>query len=154
MSDYVDPYQDQTREQPQNLPQPYQSPAQYQQPGPAAHYPPPPQHQQQYQQQQQPPHYAQQQQGQQLQQPYPQPVQVAPRSPALGLIVSIFIPGVGSMMAGQTGKGIGILIGYLVGWLLTLVIIGFVVMPAFWIWGLVAAYMDAVAWNRAHGIVS
>jgi TM2 domain-containing membrane protein YozV len=143
MNDYVNPNPDQSRERPQNLPQPYQPPAQHQQPGPGSHYPP-----------QQPPHYAPQQQGQQLQQPYPQPVQVAPRSPALGLIVSIFIPGVGSMMAGQTGKGVGILIGYLVGWLLTLVIIGFVVMPAFWIWGLVAAYMDAVAWNRAHGIVS
>ena len=58
------------------------------------------------------------------------------------------------MMAGKTGKGIGIMIGYFVGWLLCLVLIGFIVMPAFWIWGIVAAYMDAVAWNRAHGIIS
>ena len=80
--------------------------------------------------------------------------QVAPRSPALGLIVSIFLPGVGSMMAGKTGKGIGILIGYMIGWLLCLVLIGFLIMPVFWIWGMVAAYGDAVAWNREHGIVS
>jgi TM2 domain-containing membrane protein YozV len=97
------------------------------------------------------------QQGGQVQ-PYgyqqPGPVRVAPRSPALGLIVSIFLPGVGSMMAGKTGKGIGILIGWLIGWLLCLVLIGFVIMPVFWIWGLVAAYTDAVGWNRDHGIIS
>ena len=107
----------------------------------------------QWQQPRTPPGYlSAQQQPYGYQQPYGQqyPVQVAPRSPALGLIVSFFLPGVGSMMAGKTGKGIGILIG----WLLCLVLVGFVVMPAFWIWGLVAAYRDAVAWNRAHGIVS
>jgi TM2 domain-containing membrane protein YozV len=99
----------------------------------------------------------------QYQQPYPQqypppgwqpPMQVAPRSPAVGLIVSFFLPGVGSMMAGKTRKGIGILVGYMVGWLLCLVLIGFIVMPIFWIWGMVAAYRDAVAWNREHGIIS
>jgi TM2 domain-containing membrane protein YozV len=152
MNDYVNPYQDQSYEQPQqygqprNLPQSYQPSAQYEQPGPDSQYTPP--------QPPPPPNYAPPPPQQQWQRPYQQPVQVAPRSPALGLIVSIFIPGVGSMMAGQTGKGVGILAGYLVGWLLCFVLIGFVVMPAFWIWGLVAAYMDAVAWNRAHGIIS
>lgn len=142
MNEYINPHQNQPSVhpqeggQPQNFPQPYQPSGQYQQPGQGWQYPPQP-----------PSPYT-------PQRPYPQPVQVAPRSPALGLIVSIFIPGVGSMMAGKTGKGIGILIGYFVGWLLCLVLIGFVVMPAFWIWGLVAAYTDAVAWNRAHGIIS
>lgn len=145
LNEYINPYQNQPYGQPQqggqpqNFPQPYQPSGQYQQPGQGWQYPP-----------QQPPHYAQQQ----WQQPYPQPMQVAPRSPALGLIVSFFLPGVGSMMAGKTGKGIGILIGYFVGWLLCLVLVGFLVMPAFWIWGMVAAYLDAVAWNRAHGIIS
>lgn len=106
MNDYPNPYQSQPYEQPQqygqpqNLPQSYQSPAQQQRQGPDSQYSPP-----------QPPPYA----PEQWHQPYPQSVQVAPRSPALGLIVSIFIPGVGSMMAGQTGKGIGILAGYLLG---------------------------------------
>lgn len=119
----------------------------------------------QWQGQQRPAQYAQPyppqgnwpQQGGQVQ-PYgyqqPGPAPVAPRSPALGLIVSIFLPGVGSMMAGKTGKGVGILIGWLIGWLLCLVLIGLVIMPVFWIWGMVAAYTDAVGWNRDHGIVS
>lgn len=131
MDEYTTPYS-----QPRNLPQPYQQG----QPGPDWR--------------QYPPSQASYGVPQPYQHPYPQPVQVAPRSPALGLIVSIFLPGVGSMMAGKTGKGIGILCGYLAGWLLTLVLLGFIVMPAFWIWGLVAAYTDAVSWNREHGIVS
>jgi len=129
MNEYTTPQQQQPL---QNLPQVYQQG----QPGPGW---------------QQPPSYGP---PQPWQQPYPQPVQVAPRSPALGLIVSFFLPGVGSMMAGRTGKGIGILCGYFVGWLLCFVFIGFIVMPAFWIWGLIAGYADAVDWNRAHGIVS
>lgn len=79
---------------------------------------------------------------------------VAPKSPAVGLLVSIFLPGVGSMMADRVGKGVGILIGYLVSYLLMFVLIGFIMVPAFWIWGLVAAYTDAQDWNREHGIIS
>lgn len=111
------------------------------QPVPQPHYPVRP-----YQPPAQPQPYA-------YRQPYPVQV-VAPRSPAAGLIVSFFLPGVGSMMAGKTGKGIGILIGYLIGCLLCIIVIGFIVAPVFWIWGLVAAYQDAVAWNRGHGIIS
>lgn len=80
--------------------------------------------------------------------------QVAPKSPALGLIVSVFLPGVGSMMAGRAGKGTGILAGYLAGCLLCLVVIGLVIAPVFWVWGLVAAHGDAVRWNAEHGIIS
>jgi len=120
---------EQTVYRPQQPEQPAQLPAQYQ-PQPYA----PPQHYQ-------PPQYGQ----------YPQ---VAPKSPAAGLIVSVFLPGVGSMMAGKTGKGIGILAGWLIGGLLCLAVVGFFIVPVFWIWGLVAGYQDAVAWNRAHGIVS
>ena len=119
------------------------TPPQWQQPAQPS-YPPAPQ-----QPQYQPQPYAQYPPPQ-----YQQYPQVAPKSAALGLIVSIFIPGVGSMMAGKVGEGIGILAGWLIGWFLCLVLIGFVIMPVFWIWGLVAAYQDAVKWNRDHGIVS
>lgn len=91
----------------------------------------------------------------QWRQPYPpRPMLVSPKSPALGLVVSFFFPGVGSMIAGKAGKGIGILIGYFIGLVLCFVLIGFIVAPAFWIWGMVAGYSDAVSWNRAHGILS
>lgn len=79
---------------------------------------------------------------------------VAPKNPALALIVSFFVPGVGTMMNGEVGKGVGILIGYVVSLVLTIVIIGIVGVLGFWIWGMVDAYTGAQRWNRAHGILS
>jgi len=87
-------------------------------------------------------------------QPGPLPYAVAPKSPVLALLVSFFIPGVGSMMNGEAGKGIGILIGYVVSWVLTFAIIGIPMLLGFWIWGMIDAYTGAQKWNFRHGIVS
>jgi TM2 domain-containing membrane protein YozV len=58
------------------------------------------------------------------------------------------------MINGEVGKGIGILVGYLVSWVLVLVLIGVVGMIGFWIWGMVDGYQGARKWNLAHGILS
>ncbi len=79
---------------------------------------------------------------------------VAPKNPALSLLVSFFIPGVGSMINGDTGRGVGILVGYLVSCVLIIVIIGIFGVIGFWIWGLVDAYQGAQRWNARHGILS
>ena len=86
--------------------------------------------------------------------PYPPGYQVAPKNPAISLLASFFIPGLGSMINGEAGKGIGILVGYLVSAVLVLVLIGIVGMLAFWIWGMVDAYQGAQKWNSRHGIIS
>jgi TM2 domain-containing membrane protein YozV len=90
------------------------------------------------------------------QQPYPQgyPTQVMPKNAGLALLISFFIPGVGSLYAGKTNTGVIILIGYIVSWVLTLVLIGIVGVFGFWIWGMIDAYQAAQAWNRARGIES
>jgi TM2 domain-containing membrane protein YozV len=94
------------------------------------------------------------------QQPYPPgyaapPVmQVVPKNAGIALLISFFIPGVGSLYAGKTNTGVIILIGYVISWVLTIVIIGFVGVFGFWVWGLVDAYQAAQAWNRARGIES
>lgn len=80
--------------------------------------------------------------------------QVAPKSPALALLVSFFIPGVGSMMNGEVGKGVGILIGFIVSLFLTVIVVGFFGMLGFWVWGMVDAHQGARSWNLRHGIVS
>ncbi len=79
---------------------------------------------------------------------------VAPRSPALGVLLSFFIPGLGSMVNGRPAKGILILITYVIGWVLTLVLIGVPILFGAWIWGMVDGYKAAQAWNRSHGIIS
>jgi TM2 domain-containing membrane protein YozV len=98
------------------------------------------------------------------QQPYQQPfqqgyagppvTQVVPKNAGIALLISFFVPGVGSLYAGKTNTGVIILIGYIVSWLLTVVIIGFVGVFGFWVWGMIDAYQAAEAWNRARGIVS
>jgi TM2 domain-containing membrane protein YozV len=84
----------------------------------------------------------------------PAQLQVVPKNPAVALIVSVFLPGVGSMISGQTAVGTVILIAYLLGWVLTLVLVGFVIVPAAWVFGLVHGYQSAQRWNRDHGFIS
>jgi|HubBroStandDraft_4_1064222.scaffolds.fasta_scaffold113559_2 TM2 domain-containing membrane protein YozV len=79
---------------------------------------------------------------------------VQPHSASLAVVASFFIPGLGSMLNEKVGKGIGILACYIVSVVLVLVLVGFIAVPAVWIWGMVAANNDAHKWNRAHGIMS
>jgi TM2 domain-containing membrane protein YozV len=94
------------------------------------------------------------------QRPYPPgyaagPVlQVVPKNAGVALLISFFLPGVGSMYAGKTSTGVIILIGYIISWVLTVVIIGFVGVFVFWIWGMINAFQSAQAWNRERGIES
>ena len=83
---------------------------------------------------------------------------VAPKSPAVSLIVSFFLPGVGSMINGDVGIGITILLLWLLAIFLDVTVFGLVVgVPlglAMFIWGLIDAYQGAQRWNRQHGIIS
>jgi len=79
---------------------------------------------------------------------------VAPKNPALHLIVSVFLPGVGSMMNGDVGKGVGILLGYIFSWVFFWLVVPLFIALGLWIWGLVDAYQGAQKWNQAHGIIS
>jgi TM2 domain-containing membrane protein YozV len=94
------------------------------------------------------------------QQPYPpgyaapSGLQVFPKNAGIALLISFFIPGVGSMYAGKTNTGVIILVGYVISWVLTIVIIGFAGIFGFWVWGLIDAYQAAQSWNRARGIES
>lgn len=79
---------------------------------------------------------------------------VAPRSAGIAVLASFFLPGLGSMINGKVGKGLLILGCYIVSAILCLFVVGFVLAPACWIWGMVAGAGDANRWNRANGILS
>lgn len=85
---------------------------------------------------------------------HPAQPEVVPKNPAVALIVSVFLPGVGSMISGQPAVGTVILVAYLLGWVLTLVLVGFLILLAAWVFGLVHAYQSAQRWNQAHGFTS
>lgn len=82
------------------------------------------------------------------------PQAVLPKNPALGVILSFFIPGLGSMVNGDATRGVIILVTYVVGWFLAFFLIGIPILVGAWIWGLVDGYLSAQRWNLAHGIVS
>lgn len=86
-------------------------------------------------------------------QPAPQ-LAVAPKNPALSVLLSMLIPGLGSMVNENAGVGVAILALNIVGLLLSLVLIGIPLVLGSWIYGLVDAYKSAQRWNRAHGILS
>ena len=46
--------------------------------------------------------------------------QVQPRSAALGVVASFFIPGLGSMLNDKVGKDVGILVCYFVSWIVAI----------------------------------
>jgi TM2 domain-containing membrane protein YozV len=79
---------------------------------------------------------------------------VAPKSPAVAVLLSLFFPGVGSLVSGSQTTGTIILIGWLVSIPLMFVCVGFFTYFGFWVWGLFDAYNAAQSWNRAHGILS
>jgi TM2 domain-containing membrane protein YozV len=79
---------------------------------------------------------------------------VAPKNPAISLLVSFFLPGVGSMVNGDSGTGVVILVLYLVGIATAVFLIGIPLAIGVWIWGLIDAYQGAQRWNRSHGIIS
>src|ERR1700733_4637470 len=97
-----------------------------------------PQFGQQYQQQGQQPGYP----VAPYQQPYPQGYpaggpQVVPKNPGIALLISFFLPGVGSLYAGKVTTGVVIIACYIVSWILTIILIGFVGVFGFWVWGMI-----------------
>jgi TM2 domain-containing membrane protein YozV len=85
---------------------------------------------------------------------YPVQQVVAPKNPAISLILSFFIPGLGTMVNGNVGRGVLILVLYVVGAVLSWLLIGIPLLVGAWIWGLVDGYTSAQRWNREHGIIS
>jgi heme A synthase len=58
------------------------------------------------------------------------------------------------MVSGAVARGVVILAVYVVGWLLTIVLIGIPIVFGAWVWGMIDGYRSAQQWNREHGIVS
>lgn len=85
-------------------------------------------------------------------QPYGQYPPAARKDPALMLVASLLVPGLGTMLGGRVGRGIGILGGYFVGLVLSVVLIGLPIMFGFWVWGMIDAYQGAKDHNARHGL--
>lgn len=81
---------------------------------------------------------------------------VGVKSMAATVILSIFIPGAGHMYTGAAGIGILILVLYIFGWLFSVLtlgfgaIIGWPLMIAMWLWGLIGSIQRCEKINRGQ----
>jgi len=65
------------------------------------------------------------------------------KNPSVAIVLSFFWPGLGQLYNGQIGKGIFFLIAAGAAALLMWVLIGFLLYPVVWIWGMVDANISA-----------
>lgn len=85
-------------------------------------------------------------------------IPVARKEPAIALLISLFFPGVGSMMNGDVGAGVGFLGLYIFGLVLVVclgwILIGLIGIPLMLLacgWSMYHAYQGAVDFNRRAG---
>lgn len=80
--------------------------------------------------------------------PGPQVVMIkAQKNPGVAAVLSFFWSGLGQIYNGEIGKGILLLIVYIVSCLLIWVVIGIITTPILWIYGMVDAYKTAERLN-------
>lgn len=87
--------------------------------------------------------------------PPSQPMTVVPRQSVLYVLASFFVPGLGSMLNGQTAKGVWFFVAAIISIpLIFLFGLGIITSLIVRVWACVAAHTDTQAWNRAHGFIS
>jgi TM2 domain-containing membrane protein YozV len=72
------------------------------------------------------------------------------RNPVASLLASLLLPGLGTIINGETGKGILILIVWITAWILVLFTVGVIIVPAVWIYAMYDAFRGARRYNVAH----
>jgi len=73
------------------------------------------------------------------------------RNPILAAILSIIVAGLGQIYNGQIGKGVVFIILQIINGALTVVLIGWILMPIVGLWATVDAYLTARRNNERQG---
>lgn len=73
------------------------------------------------------------------------------KNPGVAAVLSFFWSGLGQIYNGEIGKGVLLMVVYIVSWWLMLIVIGFITTPVLWIYGMVDAYKTAERLNAAGG---
>jgi TM2 domain-containing membrane protein YozV len=76
----------------------------------------------------------------------------AGKSAGLAAVLSFFWCGLGQVYNGQIGKGVVLILAYIVSLLLIFLLIGLITTPILWIWGMVDAYRTAEKLNEEVGL--
>ncbi len=76
------------------------------------------------------------------------------KNAGLAAVLSFLWTGLGQIYNGQIGKGILFMVAQFVNFWLLFVLIGFLTVPAFWIYGMVDAYRTAERINRGEVVTA
>lgn len=71
------------------------------------------------------------------------------KNPGLAAVLSFFVVGLGQIYNGQVGKGIALFVAAAVSGLLCTIVIGFILLPIVWIYGVYDAYKTADRLNAS-----
>lgn len=72
------------------------------------------------------------------------------KNPLLSLILSFIFPGLGQIYNGQNRKGILLILAYIISGALIFLLIGFILMPLVWLYGMYDAYTTADLINNGE----
>ena len=72
------------------------------------------------------------------------------KNSGVAAVLSFFICGLGQIYNGQILKGLIMMGCYFIAWLLVYILIGFIIVPILWIWGMYDAYQTAERMNKQN----
>jgi len=70
------------------------------------------------------------------------------KNPGLAAVLSFLFCGLGQIYNGQFGKAVAFILGAVISGLLCMVFIGFITLPAVWLWNVYDAYKSAEKINK------
>lgn len=74
------------------------------------------------------------------------------RNPILAAVLSLIVAGLGQIYNGQVLKGVLFIIFQIINGALTLVLIGWILMPIVGLWSVIDAYLTAKRGNEWRGV--
>ena len=74
------------------------------------------------------------------------------RNPLIAAILSLIVAGLGQIYNGQILKGVVFIVLQLINGALTLVLIGWILMPIVGLWSMIDAYLVAKRNNEGYGV--
>ena len=74
------------------------------------------------------------------------------RNPIIAAILSLIVAGLGQIYNGQITKGIVFIVLQLINGALTVVLIGWILMPIVGLWAMIDAYLVAKRGNERYGV--
>ncbi|PLS86972.1 MAG: hypothetical protein CYG60_04420 [Actinobacteria bacterium] len=73
------------------------------------------------------------------------------RNPIIAAVLSLIVAGLGQIYNGQITKGVAFIVAQLINGALTVILIGWVLLPVVGLWAMIDAYLVAKRNNERYG---